>query len=63
MVQASTNELYISQRSLTHSHFQHNALYLSLRSAIEHWLSENDTSPITGEKLRTKDLYKNYSLM
>jgi hypothetical protein len=38
-------------------------MYVSRRSAIEHWLSENDTSPITGEKLRTKDLYKNYSLM
>ncbi|CAM9325552.1 unnamed protein product [Phaeothamnion confervicola] len=33
------------------------------RSAIERWLRDHDTSPMTGETLATKALFRNYSLL
>ncbi|CAM9621963.1 unnamed protein product [Choristocarpus tenellus] len=33
------------------------------RSAIERWLLEHNTSPVTGEPLETKVLFKNWSLL
>jgi len=33
------------------------------REAIERWLSDHDTSPMTGQVLPTKNLFKNYSLL
>ncbi|CAM9684569.1 unnamed protein product, partial [Laminaria digitata] len=33
------------------------------RDAIERWLSEHDTSPVTGKVLDTKVVFKNWSLV
>ncbi|CAN0454341.1 unnamed protein product, partial [Scytosiphon promiscuus] len=33
------------------------------RAAIERWLSEHDTSPVTGQVLETKVVFKNWSLV
>ncbi|CAM9683632.1 unnamed protein product [Pylaiella littoralis] len=37
--------------------------YTYERSAIERWLSEHDTSPVTGNALETKVVFKNWSLV
>eukprot|EP00904_Undaria_pinnatifida_P002215 jgi/Undpi1/11995/HiC_scaffold_4.g01694.m1 len=37
--------------------------YTYERDAIERWLSEHDTSPVTGEILETKVVFKNWSLV
>ncbi|CAN0298084.1 unnamed protein product, partial [Ascophyllum nodosum] len=36
--------------------------YTYERAAIERWLSEHDTSPVTGEPLETKTVFKNWLL-
>eukprot|EP00752_Nemacystus_decipiens_P004775 g4346.t1 len=37
--------------------------YTYERAAIERWLSEHDTSPVTGKALETKLVFKNWSLV
>ncbi|CAM9336395.1 unnamed protein product [Ectocarpus sp. 12 AP-2014] len=37
--------------------------YTYERTAIERWLSEHDTSPVTGKALETKVVFKNWSLV
>ncbi|CBJ33611.1 protein kinase [Ectocarpus siliculosus] len=37
--------------------------YTYERTAIECWLSEHDTSPVTGKALETKVVFKNWSLV